>query len=129
MTAETCPFCGKCEPVRTSNQHAIAISDQRPISRGHTLIVARLHVPTIFDLPLSDYVGCFELVRETKDLVAKEYGAESFHVVVNCGRRPIRLCFTRTFILYRDTRAWTYPLPANHGLKWSDIHNRRTGLP
>lgn len=85
MTAETCPFCTKCELMRTSNQHAIAISDQRPISRGHTLIVARVHVPTIFDLPLPDYIGCFELVREAKDLVAKQYGAESFHVVVNCG--------------------------------------------
>jgi len=85
MAPETCPFCENKEPRLASNDHAFAILDRSPISAGHTLIISRSHVPTIFDLPSSEYAACFELMREAKELLSREHGAESFHVVVNCG--------------------------------------------
>lgn len=85
MTLETCPFCKNKEPRLASNDFAFAILDRSPISTGHALIVSRSHVPTIFDLSSSEYAACFELMHEVKELLSREHGAESFHVVVNSG--------------------------------------------
>ena len=80
-----CVFCHNREPVLASNQHAIAIIDKKPISPGHTLIISRSHVATIFDLPALEYAACFELVRYMKDVISRMQHAESFNIVVNCG--------------------------------------------
>jgi diadenosine tetraphosphate (Ap4A) HIT family hydrolase len=75
----------KSRPLLASNPHAFAIRDRRPVSSGHSLIVSRSHVTTIFDPPLVEYGACFELVREVKELLSKEKNTESFNIVVNCG--------------------------------------------
>ena len=49
------------------------------------LIVARVHAVTILDLSMPDYLGCFQLAREVRDVLAKACGAESFNIVANCG--------------------------------------------
>jgi len=72
MKHENCPFCRDHEPLLASNEHAFAISNKRPVSRGHSLVVSRAHVPTIFDLSAPEYSACFELVRKVKKLVSQE---------------------------------------------------------
>jgi diadenosine tetraphosphate (Ap4A) HIT family hydrolase len=82
---EPCQFCNSQETVLVRNDHAFAISDKNPISPGHSLIVSRRHVATIFDLDAEEYAGCFALLRDLKDVVAKEWNPQSFNIVVNCG--------------------------------------------
>lgn len=57
MGDETCPFCDHRELALASNQHAFAISGKSPIAAGHSVIVARPHVPTIFKLSTPEYVA------------------------------------------------------------------------
>jgi diadenosine tetraphosphate (Ap4A) HIT family hydrolase len=85
MEQSSCIFCDNQEPVLAANEYAIAITDKRPIVAGHSLIISRKHVPTVFDLPTPDYGACFELVRTVKRLISEKGNVESFNIVVNCG--------------------------------------------
>ena len=50
--------------VFAENQHAFCIPDRYPVSIGHSLVVPKMHVDSIFDLQADSYGGCFELLRE-----------------------------------------------------------------
>lgn len=82
---ERCPFCASQEIVLVGNEHAFAILDNNPIAPGHSLIVSRRHVATIFDLDAAEYAGCFELLRDLRHSICKRWDPQSFNVVVNCG--------------------------------------------
>lgn len=49
-----CPFCHLPEPPLAETEHAFAIRDKHPISPGHSLIVPRRHVSSIFALDDDD---------------------------------------------------------------------------
>jgi hypothetical protein len=46
-----CPFCSlDATPVRAENAAAVAIADAFPVAEGHTLVVPKRHITSIFDL-------------------------------------------------------------------------------
>ena len=67
------------------NLHAFAIEDKFPVSLGHTLIIPKVHVPTIFDLSDQAYAACFELARLVRTLLLNKYNANGFNLGTNCG--------------------------------------------
>ena len=85
MKASGCPFCHNLEPQPASNHHAFSISDSRPVSPGHSLVISRNHAPTVFDLPPVEYAACFELVRQLRGLPVQKWKTKSLSVVMNCG--------------------------------------------
>jgi diadenosine tetraphosphate (Ap4A) HIT family hydrolase len=88
-----CPFCNNQETVLVRNDHAFAISDKNPISPGHSLIVSRRHLATIFDLDAWEYAGCFELLRELKHTILRTRNPQGFNIMVNCGREAGQTVF------------------------------------
>ena len=52
-----------------SNELAMAFRDAYPVSPGHSLVVPRRHARTIFDVDEGDYLACFVLVREVRELL------------------------------------------------------------
>jgi histidine triad (HIT) family protein len=51
--------------------------DIRPLTQGHTLVVPKLEVDSVFDLPEAEYAALFDLVRSV---------AEAQKVTVPCTR-------------------------------------------
>jgi diadenosine tetraphosphate (Ap4A) HIT family hydrolase len=48
---ETCPFCAiSPDRVTLETEHGLAFSDGYPVALGHTLVIPRRHVASIFDL-------------------------------------------------------------------------------
>jgi hypothetical protein len=47
-----CPFCRRIasDDVTESNARAVAFADAYPVAAGHTLVVPRRHVASVFDL-------------------------------------------------------------------------------
>jgi histidine triad (HIT) family protein len=45
------------------NDRAIAFLDIRPLTLGHTLVVSKTEVDSVFDLDDQDYAAVFDLVR------------------------------------------------------------------
>jgi histidine triad (HIT) family protein len=58
-------------------ERAIAFLDIRPLTEGHTLVVPKAEVDSIFDLDSEDYQAVFDLVRAV---------AEAQKTVVPCTR-------------------------------------------
>lgn len=66
MTHPTCIFCTPDREILAESTHALAFADAFPVSPGHTLVVPRRHVATIFDLPEDEYADCFLLALKVK---------------------------------------------------------------
>jgi histidine triad (HIT) family protein len=58
-------------------ERAIAFLDLRPLTEGHTLVVPKVEIDSIFDLDPEDYQAVFDLVRAV---------AEAQKAVVPCTR-------------------------------------------
>ena len=59
------------------NESAFAIEDGYPISPGHSLVVPKLQVKSIFDLNEGDYLNCFKLLAEVKEGFDKDIDGPS----------------------------------------------------
>ena len=48
-----CPFCRRLasSDLAEANAHAVAFADTYLVAVGHTLVVPRRHVASVFDLP------------------------------------------------------------------------------
>lgn len=80
-----CLFCAGHRALLAENAYAFAIVDSFPVSPGHSLVIPKTHVPTIFDLSGEAYAASFELVRVVKDLLLSKYKPDGFNIGVNCG--------------------------------------------
>jgi len=87
MRAETCPFCNFPEErIIATHGEAIAISDEFPVSQGHTLVVPRQHVASIFELSTIEYSQLWELVITVRQLLADKFQPAAFNIGVNDGK-------------------------------------------
>jgi len=81
-----CFFC-KLEPSRVldSNDHCIVIRDGFPISRGHTLVIAKRHVGSFFDLGAEELQALMDLVESAKESLDAEYAPDAYNIGINDG--------------------------------------------
>lgn len=86
MNATDCPFC-TLPPSRIvhENESGIAIRDGFPISEGHTLIIARRHVGSLFDLSPVEVTGLMDLLHEARAVLEREHVPDGFNVGINDG--------------------------------------------
>jgi diadenosine tetraphosphate (Ap4A) HIT family hydrolase len=84
---DTCPFCSYTPSspwLETSI--SIALWDGFPVSEGHTLVVPRRHVTSLFDLPVSDLPLIWEFVTRVREELSQRLGVTSFTIGVNDGQ-------------------------------------------
>jgi ATP adenylyltransferase len=67
------------------NAKAVALLDKYPVSRGHTLIVPKRAVASIFELSKDELIACWELLTSQRDRIVKEFHPDGFNVGVNIG--------------------------------------------
>src|SRR5690242_4539698 len=62
-----CPFC-YLEPTRKwiENDHALAFPDAFPVTEGHTLVIPRKHVASIYELSGDEQSAIWDLVAEVR---------------------------------------------------------------
>ena len=81
-----CPFC-RLDSLRivSTNVHAIAISDGFPVSPGHTLIIPKRHVASIFELTQEEKGGMLELLTRMRQMLLEERNPDGFNIGINDG--------------------------------------------
>ncbi|TXH14347.1 MAG: HIT family protein [Hyphomicrobiaceae bacterium] len=67
------------------NALAVAMRDNYPVSPGHTLVVPRRIVATMWDCTPDELRAMWELVTQQKHALDGEYHPDGFNVGVNCG--------------------------------------------
>ena len=69
MDKTDCPFCHLEErSVLLENDFAASFPDGFPISEGHTLVVPKRHVASLFDLTEEEQAAVWSLVKPVPDL-------------------------------------------------------------
>jgi len=84
----SCVFCEIVSGELPSHQvladdEAVAFLDQRPLFKGHVLVVPRRHVVTLTDLPVADVEPLFRRVRHIAGAMAGALGAAGSFVAMN----------------------------------------------
>lgn len=82
---ESCIFCNLDREILAQDAHAIAIYDAHPVAKGHTLVIPRRHVATVWDLDAEEYAACFALVRAVRVMIEAQFAPDGFNIGVNCG--------------------------------------------
>ena len=81
-----CPFCS-LEATRKwiENLQAIAFADACPVTDGHTLVIPRRHVSSIYELTGEEQSAVWDLVGEVRQRLLSGLKPDGFNIGVNDG--------------------------------------------
>jgi diadenosine tetraphosphate (Ap4A) HIT family hydrolase len=57
---------------------AVAVRDAYPLTAGHTLVIPRRHVSSIYDLPEAERADVWTLVGQVRSQLAEECSPQGF---------------------------------------------------
>lgn len=83
-----CVFCHYIEERKNlifESDLAIAIYDNFPVSKGHTLIIPKRHVQSFFDLTDLEYNEIQKLLLKAKDNLTDRHSPDSYNIGINDG--------------------------------------------
>jgi diadenosine tetraphosphate (Ap4A) HIT family hydrolase len=81
-----CPFCALDRSrVVAENEYGVAIRDAFPVSPGHTLVISRRHVESLFALSPEEQSSVLRLLGETKQRLDEDFRPDGFNIGVNDG--------------------------------------------
>jgi diadenosine tetraphosphate (Ap4A) HIT family hydrolase len=82
----TCPFCTLPRAqVGLANEHALAFRDTAPLTEGHTLVIPRRHLVSVFDGTPAELAALWQLVVEVRAQLLEEDVPDGFTVGINDG--------------------------------------------
>jgi diadenosine tetraphosphate (Ap4A) HIT family hydrolase len=81
-----CPLCGvAADRVVAESEATITVRDQYPVSPGHTLVVPKRHIDSIFDVTGEEQAEIVAAVRDAKHALDEEFAPDGFNIGVNAG--------------------------------------------
>lgn len=81
-----CAFCSlPTSSVLDENASAFSFLDSFPISPGHTLVVPKRHVGSLFDLSVEEIADVWQLVRVVRDRLRLQQSPDGFNIGLNDG--------------------------------------------
>ena len=87
MTVTDCPFCNLADDrVWLRTDKAIAFYDNYPVSPGHALVIPKLHIAALMELPDQDLHEIWTLVGQVRTLLKEKYLPAGFNIGLNEGK-------------------------------------------
>ncbi len=80
-----CIFCQHDRRILAQTELSFAFFDNFPVSKGRTLVMPKRHVASLWEMTTEEYTDAFNLVRQVKDILQKNFEPQGFNVGVNCG--------------------------------------------
>ena len=82
----SCPFC-TFEPDRIllNSENVVALPDAYPVVDGHTLVLPRKHVSSIYELSPGEQSELWEMVGKVRTLLIEQFGVDSLNIGLNDG--------------------------------------------
>lgn len=86
MQADSCPFCHlAAADIVATNAFHVVIRDRYPVSLGHSLLIPKRHVASLFELTTEEFTALYELLQLTRDQLTQAYAPDGFNIGVNVG--------------------------------------------
>ncbi len=81
-----CPFCDlPAERMWIEQELVLATPDMYPAADGHTLILPRRHVGSVFELDDAELRALWSLVSQVRERLRQEHRPDGFTVGINDG--------------------------------------------
>lgn len=81
-----CIFCAiPKDRIVLSHPLACVIEDGFPISPGHSLVIPRRHVRSLFELNEEERLAVLELLERAKERVAAQHRPDGYNIGINDG--------------------------------------------
>ena len=80
-----CIFCNPDRALLAETDLSLAFFDAFPISQGHTLVIPKRHIETIWDMTNEEYADAFDLIRQMKGVLQSKFDPHGFNIGANCG--------------------------------------------
>ena len=87
MTTPTpCPFCHLgSDRIRHENDHVWVIRDGFPITAGHTLLIPKRHIASVFDLSEAEFVALRAALQWAKADIEQTFTPTAYNLGINDG--------------------------------------------
>ena len=87
MHRTECLFCQPLPPasVLAASDAFVAFFDGFPVTPGHTLVIPKRHVASLFDLPEPEHRELWAQVTEVRKRLAERFHPAAFNIGVNDG--------------------------------------------
>jgi diadenosine tetraphosphate (Ap4A) HIT family hydrolase len=93
---------------------SLAFLDTFPVSQGHTLVIPKRHIQTIWEMTSEEHADAFDLIRRVMSILKGKFDPHGFNVGVNCGEAAGQTVF----------HAHIHIIPRYYG----DVPNPRGGI-
>jgi len=80
-----CVFCNPQRPILAETKLSLAFPDNYPVSKGHTLVIPKRHVISVWEMTTEEYTDAFALLKQIKELIQEQFKPDGFNIGVNCG--------------------------------------------
>jgi diadenosine tetraphosphate (Ap4A) HIT family hydrolase len=81
-----CPLCALGRGRESiQSEHAIAFLDGFPVAEGHTLVIPRRHVASLYELAAAEQNAVWELVGQVREHLVTQLAPDGFNVGLNDG--------------------------------------------
>lgn len=82
----SCPFCRlSADRVLMENSLALAVRDHRPVTPGHTLIIPKRHIQSLWEASEQEILAMFDILKRVKADLEREFDADGFNIGINVG--------------------------------------------
>jgi len=88
---KNCIFCKIAAgevPAQTvhEDEHTLAFLDITPRTPGHTMVIPKIHVPSLIELPNAEVAPLFAAVKKVAGLLSRKLRCDGITIGVNQGR-------------------------------------------
>jgi len=81
-----CPFCFiATEKIMAQDPLSFTIRDTLPVSPGHTLILPKRHIASIFQATKDEVAALWGAVQQARNGLIREYSPDGFNIGINDG--------------------------------------------
>ena len=81
-----CLFCDLSEHNVIENDLCYMIYDKFPVAEGHSLIIPKRHMETVFEMNSAEWSSAGDLIKQAKAEIEKQYQPLGYNIKVNCGK-------------------------------------------
>jgi len=81
-----CPFCAiRRERVLAEDELTVTIRDGFPVSPGHTLVIPRRHVVSLFEASAAEWAAIWDALGQARVAVDRALHPDGYNVGINDG--------------------------------------------
>ena len=83
---KTCFFCSlPKERVLSETKKSLVIRDGFPVSEGHTLIIPKRHIPSIFEVTPEEQTDIYATLEDVKKQLDETLNPDGYNIGINDG--------------------------------------------